>query len=119
MGRDGGHMVAEMFANMSRWPAKKSSPSLPKSGHTAPMSVEEAVRERCARLYPEDGAEYAEQVVKSFRDFVALAEKRKLKQDVPAPSMPRIKKLPKKKSKRCWRLSPSRPLFESCVEKNL
>jgi hypothetical protein len=43
---------------------------------TRPMTVEEAVRERCARLYPEDGDEYAESVVESFRNFVSLAEQK-------------------------------------------
>ena len=44
--------------------------------HTAPMTVEEAIRLRCRSLYPEDGEEYVEAVTKSFRDFVALAEQK-------------------------------------------
>lgn len=43
---------------------------------TPAMSVEAAARERCLRLYPEAGSEHAEDVVQSFRDFVALAERR-------------------------------------------
>jgi hypothetical protein len=43
---------------------------------TPEMSVEDAVRERCLRLYPEAGPEHAENVVQSFRDFVTLAERR-------------------------------------------
>jgi hypothetical protein len=76
LGCDGGHVVAEMFIKMMAAAGKEITPQAPRSGHTSPMSVEEAVRERCAKLYPDDGAEYAEQVVQSFRDFVALAEKK-------------------------------------------
>lgn len=43
---------------------------------TPDMSVEEAAYERCMRLYPDGGAEHAQDVVQSFRDFVALAERR-------------------------------------------
>ncbi len=44
--------------------------------HTAPMSVEEAIRLRCNSLYPESGEDYIYDVTKSFREFVALAEKK-------------------------------------------
>jgi hypothetical protein len=44
--------------------------------HTAPMSVEEAIRLRCNSLYPEDGEDYIYEVTKSFREFVALAERK-------------------------------------------
>jgi len=47
-----------------------------KSALTEPQTVEEAIRERCQNLYPDDGAEYADRVVQSFRDFVALAERK-------------------------------------------
>ena len=43
---------------------------------TPNASVEETVRERCLTLYPEGGEEYAQDVMQSFRDFVALAERR-------------------------------------------
>jgi hypothetical protein len=46
-----------------------------KSDTTRPMTVEEAVRERQLRLYGEDN-EHIERVVKSFRDFVELAEEK-------------------------------------------
>lgn len=75
-GCDGGHEVAVFFVEIMRAAGKRVEPMEPKSGETEPMTVEEAIRERCARLYPEDGADYAEQVVQSFRDFVALAEKK-------------------------------------------
>jgi len=38
------------------------------------MTVEEAVYERCARIYPADGMKYFNEVLKSFRNFVTLAE---------------------------------------------
>ncbi|WP_353208439.1 hypothetical protein [Sphingorhabdus sp.] len=43
---------------------------------TPDTSVEEAVRSRCLALYPEDGEEYAQDVMQSFRDFVELAARR-------------------------------------------
>jgi hypothetical protein len=47
-----------------------------KAALTEPQTVEEAVRARCKNLDPDDGVEYADQVVQSFRDFVALAERK-------------------------------------------
>lgn len=47
-----------------------------RSALTQPQTVEEAIRARCQNLYPEDGTEYADKVVQSFRDFVALAERK-------------------------------------------
>ena len=44
--------------------------------HTAPMSVEEAIRLRCNTLYSEAGEDYIYDVTKSFREFVALAERK-------------------------------------------
>jgi hypothetical protein len=43
---------------------------------TRPMTVEEAVRERQHRLYPDDAADMTERVTQSFRDFVTLAEEK-------------------------------------------
>ena len=43
---------------------------------TAPMTVEEAVRERQRSVYGGDNAEQTEQVVQAFRDFVSLAEQK-------------------------------------------
>ncbi|NDD52317.1 hypothetical protein EBZ39_00295 [bacterium] len=74
-GCDAGHMVAMLMADaFQKMGAQINEP--PKSGETAPMTVEEAIRERCARLYPESGSEYADQVVRSFHAFVELAEKK-------------------------------------------
>lgn len=75
IGARGGHNVAALFMEMMKSTGATIEGQV-LSDITRPMTVEEAVRERCARLYPEDGEEYAESVVKSFRDFVALAEQK-------------------------------------------
>lgn len=75
IGASGGHNVAAIFMEMMRQAGQTVAGQV-LSDITRPMTVEEAVRERCARLYPEDGAEYADSVVQSFRDFVALAEQK-------------------------------------------
>jgi hypothetical protein len=41
---------------------------------TEPETVEECVRIRCARIYPDMEPDMVERYVQSFRDFVALAE---------------------------------------------
>lgn len=41
---------------------------------TEPQTVEECVRFRCSRIYPDMSPEDVEEYVQSFRDFVALAE---------------------------------------------
>jgi hypothetical protein len=77
---DGGHNTAMMIANLLGLKASKFGgnvvPGMIGSGHTTPMTVEEAIRERCSRLYPEDGEDYIQVVLKSFRDFVELAERK-------------------------------------------
>jgi len=75
VGARGGHMVAAMFSELCK------NAGMPVEGQvlsdiTRPMSVEDAVRERYARLYPDAEKELVEQVVKSFQDFVALAEEK-------------------------------------------
>lgn len=75
IGANGGHMIAAMFMELMRG-SNMTVEGQVLSDITCPMTVEEAVRERCKRLYPEDGEEYADKVVKSFQDFVALAEKK-------------------------------------------
>lgn len=75
-GPDMGHIVADMIAQFAAQSGATVEPPVVKSGATCPMTVEEAVNERCARLYPQDGQEYADQVVQSFRDFVTLAEQK-------------------------------------------
>jgi len=75
LGKDGGHRAAAMFMEMLKQTGHEVLEEIA-SGLTQPMTVEEACRLRCRKLYPEDGPEYEEIVVKSFRDFVALAEQK-------------------------------------------
>lgn len=84
-GVEGGDMIAmllpELLKKMHAGSGENEEPvtiSGVHSGnvHTAPMSVEEAIRLRCNSLYPEDGEEYIYEVTKSFREFVALAERK-------------------------------------------
>lgn len=79
-GCDGGHLVASMFASIMSEMVKGTDmvvegPAV-RNGQTQPMTVEEAIRERYQRLYPEEGEEMVTRVITSFRDFVALAEKK-------------------------------------------
>lgn len=53
------------------------------SGHTAPMTVEEAVRERCKVVYPTFTTENIEQLIQSYTAFVDLAEKKEKKTGQP------------------------------------
>ena len=77
---DGGHNAAMMVARLLNLKAAefggKVMPNIIGSGHTDPMTVEEAVRTRCRQLYPEDGEEYVQAVLDSFRGFVELAERK-------------------------------------------
>lgn len=82
-GCDGGHHMAAMLKhvmtmmaamNGGQMPTIEGGPKAP--AYTEPMTVEEAVRKRCQTLYPEDGPEHENAVVQSFRDFVALAERK-------------------------------------------
>lgn len=82
-GCDGGHDLAEMFTHVIKMMAEMSGGKMPTieggpraPAYTEPMTVEEAVRKRCQTLYPEDGPEHENKVVQSFRDFVALAERK-------------------------------------------
>lgn len=52
------------------------TPDVVKSGKTTPMTVEEAVRERCRIVYPDMSANDVENLVNSYRGFVALAEQK-------------------------------------------
>ena len=75
IGANGGHLVATMFAEMMKLGGAAIEQQV-LSDITSPMTVEEAVRERCQRLYPDDGEEYVNSVIESFRSFVALAEQK-------------------------------------------
>lgn len=79
-GRNGGHMLAEQILNMFKQADQTvtggaAGPNI-HSDNTRPMTVEEAVRERQARLYPDEPKDFTDKVIKSFRDFVALAEEK-------------------------------------------
>lgn len=75
---DGGHYMAQaitlLFSKMANDSGASVDPPVVGSGETPAMSVEEAVRTRYHTLYPETDEEHIEDVVQSFRDFVALAE---------------------------------------------
>jgi hypothetical protein len=79
-GCDGGHTAATMLAAIMQAAAAKTGGKVHgvcnPDGRTTPMTVEEAVRTRYAKLYPEEDAKHVEEVVQSFRDFVALAEQK-------------------------------------------
>jgi hypothetical protein len=47
------------------------------------MCVEEAVRVRMRTLYPDTEESFIEEVVQSFRDFVALAEEKERETNKP------------------------------------
>lgn len=71
---NGGHKIAAKICDaFKKYVGKDAAPTvLPDT--TRPMTVEEAVRERCATLYPDIDAELVEQKVQAYKDFVALAE---------------------------------------------
>jgi hypothetical protein len=75
IGANGGHIAAAMFAEMMKLGGATIGGQV-LSDITSPMTVEEAIRERCLRLYPADGEEYVNSVIESFRSFVALAEQK-------------------------------------------
>lgn len=75
IGADGGHIAATLFSELMKNSGMAVEGQV-LSDITCPMTVEEAVRERCRRLYPDAGESHAEEVVQSFRDFVALAERK-------------------------------------------
>ena len=76
----GGEMLTQLIKNMmtaivSDHPEiSVSGPDLEPPVGTDPQTVEECVRVRCSRIYPDMPPEEVEEYVQSFRDFVALAE---------------------------------------------
>ncbi len=90
-GVDDGHMmvvlVQKMLEEVNNGAPKEGmmtlSPSEMKSGATQPMTVEEAVRERCRLVYPSTLPEDVERLVSSYRAFVDLAEKMETKHGKP------------------------------------
>jgi len=83
-GSTGGHKLAaavvELISSMN---AQDDNDALVQSDTTRPMSVEEAVRERMRRLYPDATPDFVNEVVESFRAFVALAEDKEKKTGKP------------------------------------
>lgn len=76
-GCDGGHVLAAMLSKaFAAAGAEIIEGTGIASGETVPMTVEEAIRMRCRKLYPDSGKEYEDKVVKSFQDFVSLAERK-------------------------------------------
>ena len=74
-GVNNGHDVAAMIAQMLGSNAEVITPTTIRSGETPEMSVEDAVRERYTAIYNSD-EEHIQDVIQSFRDFVALAERK-------------------------------------------
>lgn len=75
IGANGGHLVAAMFSELMKQTGMQVEGQV-LSDITRPMTVEEAIRERYARLYPDSSKEEVDNVVKSFNDFVSLAERK-------------------------------------------
>jgi hypothetical protein len=71
-----GHTLAAEMINMMRAAGADVIGPEVQTDTTRPMTVEEAVRERQHRLYPDDAADMTERVTQSFRDFVTLAEEK-------------------------------------------
>lgn len=74
--QNGGHNVAEQVVQLLQNMGMQVVGTPIQSGATTPMTVEEAVRERSRRIYPDDSPAETERVVQSFRDFVTLAERK-------------------------------------------
>lgn len=77
---DGGHETAEIMLQMLTMLMPNETVTLPaariQNGRTTPMTVEEAVRERHKNVYPEDDADTVDRAVKSYIEFVELAEQK-------------------------------------------
>lgn len=90
-GANGGHEVAMIMQKV--FEAIKNGakdgdmltiePGEIRNGATTPMSVEEAVRERCRLIYSDMPAIEVERLVDSYRAFVDLAEKMEKKRGKP------------------------------------
>ncbi len=80
-GCDGGSKAAELIYEMMRAARGDAiqcdGAAQPFATHrTDPQTVEECIRTRCALVYRDMPPEEVEEYVKSFRDFVALAEQK-------------------------------------------
>lgn len=76
-GCDGGHIAAAMLSALMKKTGGEVVGTRNADGRTTPMSVEDAVRTRYVNVYGEkEDSEHVQQVIQSFRDFVALAEQK-------------------------------------------
>lgn len=79
-GKTGGHKAAQLFTELAKAAYAgddeiRVEGGCTGSGQTLPMTVEEAVTIRARKLYNADDAEVAE-TLRSFREFVDLAERK-------------------------------------------
>lgn len=74
---NGGHYMSAAIVEMFKAQSgdKVETPTVTEDT-TRPMTVYEAITERYSNLYPEHAAEHIPRVMKSFYDFVALAEEK-------------------------------------------
>lgn len=77
-----GHDVAAIFSAMLQ-NSGLTVESQVLSDITRPMTVEEAIRERYARLYPDADKNEVNEVIKSFHDFVELAARKEAETGTP------------------------------------
>lgn len=102
-GCDGGHHVAQLFGKLLSVVAPDGIPKnkdesfntdefmrnitakigeqlsengMPTTPTTEPMTGREAIYIRCLTVYPQDGKQYADDVLKSFEEFISLAERK-------------------------------------------
>lgn len=74
---NGGHYASAQIAKLLKTVADAGTTATRIAEDTTrPMTVYEAIIERYGALYPEHAAEYIPRVMKSFYDFVALAEEK-------------------------------------------
>lgn len=79
----GGHETAAKIVDMFREAGLMAENQVVLSGLTQPMSVEEAVRTRMHTVYADMDESMVEEVVQSFREFVALAERKERETNKP------------------------------------
>ena len=75
--KNSGHDTAmQMLTMLQNIGVKFVGGPIQKKDTTSPMTVEEAIRERQRRIYADDSEEDTDHIIRSFRDFVALAEQK-------------------------------------------
>lgn len=91
MGCDNGHVMSAIMQKVvdaikngvPNGSTLEIEPAEVKRGTTTPMTVEEAVRERCRLVYPDMPEIEVERLVDSYRAFVDLAERMEQKRGKP------------------------------------